>query len=113
MRRIALSVVLFGTTMLAATAAQATEIAGAINANGTRQVASTKYHVMHPSVGRYVITFTTAFPTPYATCIFMPIGNISPSGLSETTKSCDVTFINSAGKLTNVLFNFLATDTTK
>jgi hypothetical protein len=37
----------------------------------------------------------------------------SPSGLKETTKSCDVTFINSAGKLTNVLFNFLATTTTK
>jgi len=29
------------------------------------------------------------------------------------TKNCDVTFIDSAGKLTNVLFNFLATTTIK
>jgi hypothetical protein len=100
--------------LLAATgAAQAAEIAGAINANGTRQVASTQYHVSHPGPGHYIITFTTALAAPYATCIFMPIGNYSPSGLTETTKSCDVTFINSSGKLTNVLFNFLAVTTTK
>lgn len=113
MRRMSLSVAFFGAAMLTATgAAQAAEIAGAINANGTRQVASAKYHVTHPGIGHYIITFTTAFPGPYATCIFMPIGNVSPSGLVEKTKSCDVTFINSAGKLTNALFNFIATDTT-
>jgi len=114
MKSIALSTILFSATILAAAgAAQAAEVAGAINANGTRQVASPAYHVTHPGVGHYIITFTTPFPTPYATCLFMPIGNISPSGLTETTKSCDVTFINSTGKLTNVLFNFLAVPTTK
>jgi hypothetical protein len=110
MRSIALSAVLLGAGLFTA-GAQAAEIAGAINANGTRQVASSAYHVSHPGPGHYIITFTAAFPAPYATCIFMPIGNNSPSGLKETTKSCDVTFINSAGKLTNVLFNFLATTT--
>lgn len=114
MKSIALSVALFGGTLLATTdAARAGQIAGAINANGTRQIASTQYHVSHPGVGHYIITFTTAFPAPYATCIFMPIGNVSPSGLVEKTNSCDVTFINSSGKLVNTLFNFLAVNTTK
>jgi hypothetical protein len=113
MKSSALSTALFGAVLLATTAAQATEIAGAINANGTRQVASSAYHVSHPGVGHYIITFKTPFPAPYATCIFMPIGNDSPSGLIEKTTSCDVTFINSSGKLANVLFNFIATNTTK
>jgi len=113
MKSIAVSTVLFTATIMAAGAAQAAEVAGAINANGTRQVASPAYHVSHPGVGHYIITFTTPFPSPYATCLFSPIGNNSPSGLIEKTTSCDVTFINSAGKLTNVLFNFLAVPTTK
>jgi hypothetical protein len=114
MKSIALSAALFGAGLfMMSGAAQAAEIAGAINANGTRQVASSAYHVSHPGVGHYIITFTTPFPAPYATCIFMPIGNDNPSGLIEKTTSCDVTFINSSGKLANVLFNFIATNSTK
>ena len=111
MKSIALFAVLIGAG-LSTGAAQATVIAGAIDANGTRQVKSPAYHVSHPGVGHYIITFTTPFPAPYATCIFTPIGAYSPSGLVEKTTSCDVTFINSSGKLTNVLFNFIATNTT-
>jgi len=115
MKSIALSTVLLSAAMLAsAGAAQATEIAGAINPNGSRQVASSAYHVSHPGTGHYIITFTTAFPSPYATCLFMPVGGVyAASGLTEKTTSCDVTFISTSGKLTNVLFNFLALPTTK
>jgi hypothetical protein len=114
MKSIALSTILLGAGMLTAAGVQAAEVAGAINANGSRQVASSAYRVSHPGTGHYIITFTTAFPSPYATCLYMPVGGIyAASGLRETTKSCDVTFINSSGKLTNVLFNFLAVPTTK
>jgi hypothetical protein len=112
MNRTLISLLVLSTALVTTGAAQAAEIAGAINANGTRQVKSPQYTVSHPSAGRYIIHFTQAFPTPYVTCIFMPVGALYPSGLLETTKSCDVTFINSAGKLTNALFNFLAVDTT-
>jgi len=112
MNTIAVSALLLSVS-LAAGAAQAAEVAGAINANGTRQIASPAYHVSHPGAGHYVITFTTAFAKPYATCLFMPVGSVAAvSGLTEKTTSCDVTFINSSGKLTNVLFNFLAVPTT-
>ena len=114
MKSIALSIALLCTGMLAGASAQAAEVAGAINANGSRQVASSAYHVSHPGTGHYIITFTTPFPSPYATCLFMPVGGgLATSGLTETTKSCDVTFINGSGKLTNVLFNFLAVPTSK
>ncbi len=93
-------------------AAHATTLAGGINANGSRQVKNPFYTVSHPSVGRYIINFTTPFAAPFATCLFMPVGNFVPSGLVEKTSSCDVTFINPAGKLSNVLFNFIATSTT-
>jgi len=112
MNSIALSAALIGASLIAG-AAQAAEVAGAINANGSKQVSSAAYHVSHPGTGHYIITFTTAFPGPYATCLFMPVGAVTAvSGLTEKTKSCDVTFINSSGKLTNVLFNFLAVPTT-
>ena len=113
MKGFALSTLLIGAMVSAAGAARATEIAGAINPNGSRQLASSAYHVSHPSTGRYVITFTKPFASPYATCLFMPVGGaFSASGLKETTKSCDVTFVSGSGKLTNVLFNFLAVTTT-
>jgi hypothetical protein len=66
----------------------------------------------HSGVGHYTITFTQAFPAPYATCIYMPLGNYHVSGLIEKTTSCDVTIVNSSGSPFNVLFNFLAVNTT-
>lgn len=97
---------------MATRAVRAAEIAGAIDANGHRQVKPPKYTVSHPGVGRCVITFSTPSPAPYATCLFMPNGNIAPSGLTESTTKCDVTFVDNAGKLVNTLFNFIAVDTT-
>jgi hypothetical protein len=112
MKRATLSAITVGAIVLTAGLAQAAEVAGAINANGTRQVKSSQYTVSHPGVGHYIIHFTHAFPAPYATCLFMPLSAVSASGLTEKTTSCDVTFINGTGKLTNVLFNFVAVDTT-
>ena len=95
-----------------ATAARA-DIAGAINADGSRQVASPAYRVTHPGTGHYIIAFTTAFAKPFATCMFMPVGAFAAvSEVLETTKTCNVTFVNSSGKPANVLFNFLAVQTT-
>jgi len=112
MKTITVSALLLGASLTAG-AARAAEIAGAINPNGSRQAASPAYHVSHPGIGHYIITFTTAFAKPYASCLFMPVGSFSAvSGLIETTKSCDVTFVNSSGKPANVLFNFLAVPTT-
>jgi hypothetical protein len=112
MRFVFAAALLGAAAVVSAGAAGAAEIAGAIDANGQRQVKSSLYTVGHPSTGRYVIKFKQAFPAPYATCLFMPIGSYHPNGLVETTTSCDVTFTNEAGKLSNVLFNFLAVTTT-
>ena len=113
MNRIPLSAIVFGLGVLATIGtAKAEEIAGAIDANGKPQIESTKYKVSHPGVGHYIITFTQAFPPPYATCIYMPIGNYHVSGLIEKTDSCDMTIVRNSGSPVNVLFNFLAVNTT-
>ncbi len=113
MRRIGPSVAAFCTGVLAAAGAvQAAEIAGAVDANGRPQIASTMYRVTHPSIGRYIIHFTHAFPPPHATCIYMPVGDFRVKGLTETTETCDVAFINQFGGLANAIFNFVAVDTT-
>jgi hypothetical protein len=113
MNSIPLSAIVFGLGVLATIgAAKAEEIAGAIDANGKPQIESTKYKVSHPGVGHYIITFTQAFPPPYATCIYMPIGNYHVSGLIEKTDSCDMTIVRNSGSPVNVLFNFLAVNTT-
>ena len=92
--------------------AASSQIAGAVDADGKRQVKSSQYTVTHPSKGRYIIHFTTPFPAPYATCLFMPVEATAANGLVEKTTSCDVTFVDSEGNLMNTIFNFLAVVTT-
>ncbi|HEX4861381.1 MAG TPA: hypothetical protein VFV07_09100 [Rhizomicrobium sp.] len=98
--------------ILIATGARAdTLVAGAIAANGTKQVPSGPYTVNRPTAGHYIITFTQAYSLA-PTCVFAPIGNVYITGLTETSKTCDVTFVSATGVPTNVLFNFIAAPTT-
>jgi hypothetical protein len=90
----------------------AASYAGAVSADGHKQVNTSKYSVSHPSAGRYILTFGTSF-TPYPTCVFMPLAPVRASGLIESGTKCDVTFVSlSSGALTNTLFNFIAISTT-
>lgn len=85
--------VLASSLLLAAGSAWAAgPISGVVNANGTVQGSPTSFTVSHPSTGKYVITFATAF-SPNPNCVFQPVGSqVFVDGLGENSNSCTVVF---------------------
>ena len=101
--------------MAFAAPAWAAPTTGAINADGTKQVASAKYTVSHPGTGHYIVTFKVPY-TPIPICTVNPLPNvygqvITVQAIFETSTTCEFYFANGASPF-DAVFNFMALQAT-
>jgi hypothetical protein len=84
-------------------------VTGTVSSIGTSQTPTNTFTIAHPSVGRYVITFTPfVFGKRIPACIVMPLGSLTVTSINEDVSFCDFTIVNLSGFATDADYNFMA-----